>query len=70
MKPWMYTVIGVVSWCAFVDVIAPDISWARNLIAGFIGLTAVMFIAGGVSKSINVHPKDSNAETPQDETSN
>jgi|GEM_PF-6717775 len=70
MKPWMYMIIGVTSWRAFVGVIAPDISFARNAIAGFLGLTAVLSLAGAISRSINVHPQNNDGKTIQDEVPN
>lgn len=44
MKPRRYSLIGVLSLATFVNVIAPDLSFARTAIVYFLGLMAVQFI--------------------------
>ncbi len=63
MKPWMYTVIGALLWCACVLVIAPDISFPRSVIAMGIGSFAIQVHAYRNCQSIlNVHSRNDRAK--------
>ena len=70
MKPWMYVVSGGFLWCAFVDVITPDLSFTRQAIGHVIGTTAVLLLAIGIARSSDKHPNNTNEKTTQDENPN
>jgi hypothetical protein len=70
MKPWMYALIGGSLWCAFVDVITPDLSFTRQAIGSLIGLTAFWLLAMAIPRSSDKHPKNTNEKTTQDENPN
>ncbi len=70
MKPWMYALIGGFLWCAFEDVITPDLSDTRRVIGSAIGLTAVLPLAIAIARSSDKHRNNTDEKTTQDESPN
>jgi len=61
----MYRFIAVLLWVIFIDVIAPDLSWIRSVLAALIGMFAIHSFELAASCSTNGRSWDRNPKNPR-----